>query len=596
MERPTLSVAVVGDVDHGKSTLLARLLQAVGALPEARIAEARLAASARGVAFEWSFALDALQAERDQAVTIGATRARACIDGRDILFRDAPGHSRFAGATATAAAAAQAGLLVVDARTGVTPDCRRHARAAAFLGVSRWVVAVNKMDLVDWSEGAVLAAGAAAREALGDLGAQVAWVVPVAAHAGDNLIARTARMPWYTGPTLAQALACVPQTPAAQTQRLRLAIQDVYRRADTRVLVGRVESGVLRPGQTILLLPSGETACVAAFIADGVRPAPTIYATGSNAAFTLDRPVYVARGDVVSTADEVPTLVDNAGVDILWLTAPGEAPLRARLGPRDVSASLQGDAPFVLGEVARARLRFDALVPVDPGGCGALVADGRIVAGFRIRAEGLVDLRRGRRADVAVSRSASLVTRAERERRAGHRGGVVWLTGLPASGKSTLAAGLERRLFDLGWRVGVFDGDNLRHGLNVDLGFSPEDRAENIRRAGEVAALMADAGMLCIAAFVSPYRADRARARAAAGGSFREVFVRATLETCVARDPKGHYARARAGLLPDFTGIGAPYETPEAPELVLDTSTDDVETCLRRLTDDVRRTYALEPM
>lgn len=596
MDKRALSVAVVGDVDHGKSTLLARLLHGAGALPETRIADARRAATMRGVEFEWSFALDALQAERDQAVTIGVARARATIDRRDILFRDAPGHSRFASAAATAAAAAQTGLLVVDARAGLTIHARRHARAAAFLGVTRWIVAVNKMDLVAWDEGAAVAVEAAARQALGELRAEVVQVVPVAAYAGDNVVDRSAHMPWYAGPPLAAALAGMPATGDARARGLRLPIQDVYRRGDARVLVGRVESGEIRAGQEILLSPSGETVRVAALVADGASAVPATVAAGANAAFTLERPVYVARGEFASAPDDAPALVDAVIADILWLADPGDAALRARIGAREVSALLEGAVRPVVGEIAHARIRFGALVALDPGAPGVLVAHGRIVAGFRVGAEAIEDLRHLDRRGVTLGHAVSAVTRREREARIGHRGGVVWLTGLPASGKSTLASGLERRLFNLGWRVGVLDGDNLRRGLNADLGFAPADRAENIRRAGAVAVLMADTGILCIAAFVSPYRADRARARAAAGEAFREVFVRATPEICAARDPKGHYAKARAGQLPGFTGVDGPYEAPDAPDLILDTTEADVDTCVRRLTDYVRHTFGPNSM
>ncbi len=591
----TVSISVVGDVDHGKSTLIARLLHATGALPETRIAELAAAARARGAAFEWSFALDALQAERDQAATIGASRARASFADVELQFRDAPGHSRFAGAAATAAASAQIGLLVVDVQAGLTQSAVRHARAAIFLGAQRWVVAANKMDRVGWERAPFDAIAAATVSAFAGLGATVAAVVPVAAREGVNLTERSSLAPWYQGASLAAALAEPTIGASVGDRGLRLPIQNVLRRADARVLVGRVESGALRPGQELLFLPSGETARVAAFETDGAGPAPSAIEAGANAAFTLDRAIYVARGDLACAPDTALALVDFANVDVLWLSDPGTVPLVARVGTAECPARISSGSYPGAGEVASAHIEFGALLCAEGGTRGVLVAAGRIVAGFRILQDGLVDRRRKARGDLTLGLTTSSVTRAERTARAGHRSGVLWLTGLPAAGKSTLAVALERRLFDLGWRVFVLDGDNLRHGLSADLGFAPGDRAENVRRAGEVAALFAQSGALCIASFVSPFRADRAMARKACGEEFREVHVQATIETCAARDPKGLYAKARAGQIAGLTGIDAPYETPLEPDLVVDTTQTGIDDCVQRLLDFALATWRQAP-
>ncbi len=586
-----LTVAVVGDVDHGKSTLVARLLHGAGALPEARVAEMIQAARARGVEFEWSFALDSLQAERDQAVTIGAARARASFGGVEFLFRDAPGHSRFAGAAATAASSASAGLLVVDAVLGITKDTLRHARAAAFLGVTRWVVAINKMDLAGRRQSTFDAVAAVVDTALRDAGASIHAAVPVVAKDAENFFTTGAAIDWYAGPTLAAALVAVAGDTADDAARaLRLPIQDVLRSNETRVLVGRVESGSLRVGAELLFSPSGERARVAAFETGGIGQTPSSVETGGNVAFSLDRAVYVARGEMASAPSDAPALIDGAQADILWLADPAGAALRARLGTAECSARISNGGFSASGEVVSGRIEFDALMCADQNSRGVLVAGGRIVAGFRVR--DFVDRRWRAREGLDLGIANSSVTREERAARAGHRGGVLWLTGLPGAGKSTLANAVERRLFDLGWRVYVLDGDNLRHGLNADLGFSPGDRAENIRRAGEVAALFAASGTLCIAAFVSPYRADRATARAAAQGTFREVFVNATPEACATRDPKGLYAKARAGMLTGLTGYDAPYEAPENPDLTVDTVAASIDDCVGEILAYARREYS----
>ncbi len=592
MERASrkLSFAVVGDVDHGKSTLIARLLHAAGDLPDSRVAEIALAARARGAEFEWSFALDSLQAERDQAVTIGAARARASFGGVEILFRDAPGHSRFAGVAATAAASVAAGILVVDAAAGVTAAARRHARAATFLGVTSWVLAVNKMDLVDWKQGAFDAIANAATVALAEVGATIQASIPVGARDGENLFVPTAQRSWYAGPALAEALVSVaPDAPPAR-KGLRVPVQDVLRNGETRVLLGGVESGTLRTGMEILFSPSGERARVASIETGGFGGPPTAIEAGDNAAFAVDRAIYVARGDVASAVEDAPALVDTVQSDILWLADPAGAALRARLGTAECAARVSSGTFSAPGEVVAGRIDFDALMCADKNARGVLVAEGRIVAGFRVRS--FVDRRWRAREGLDLGMAASSVTPDERAARAGHRGGVLWLTGLPGAGKSTLASAVERRLFDLGWRVYVLDGDNLRHGLNADLGFSPGDRAENIRRAGEVAALFAASGTLCIAAFVSPYRADRATARAAAQGAFREVYVNATSALCAARDPKGLYAKARAGTLRGLTGYDAPYEAPENPDLTVDTVQSEIDECVRAILDYVRREFS----
>ncbi len=590
----TLDIAVLGHVDHGKSTLLGRLLHETGTLTDERVAALRAAAQARGVPFEWSFALDSLQAERDQAVTIGSARCRMLVDGREVRFRDAPGHARFAAAAATAAAACGFGLILVDAREGWGAQTDRHIETATLLGIDNWILVANKMDLAGFDPVIFETIRSAALATCARSGARLVAAIPVCAVDGDNLVKHSARAGWYRGPTLTEALGVFEALHADPASAMRLPVQDVYRRGDVRFLVGRVSAGTLRTGDEIIFMPSDQTARVAT-----VEPAET---AGRSVAISIDRPVYVARGEVACATGQPAIGATAMQVRAVWLGSRVETRtrlLKVRVGTGETAARATFETlPQGPGELVTIRLELSGLLAVDPPGTaggldrGVLVDNGRIVAGFRIGPQALA-LGSARRHELLGDTMQS-VSADERARSAGHRGGVIWLTGLSGAGKSTLAMNLQRRLFELGWRAYVLDGDNVRHGLNRDLGFSAVDRAENIRRVGEVAALFADAGVICITAFISPYRADRAHARSAAAGSLREIYVEASLEICERRDPKGLYAKARSGKLADFTGIDAPYEDPVAPDLVLEAGRMSIDACVEALTRFVVEEFGVD--
>ncbi len=590
----TLDIAVLGHVDHGKSTLLGRLLHETGTLTAEQVAGLRAAAGSRGVPFEWSFALDSLQAERDQAVTIGSARCRMVLAGREIRFRDAPGHVRFAAAAATAAAACACGLIVVDAREGWSASVERHVEAATLLGIGRWILVANKMDLAGFESGTFEAVRAAAAAALARIGAGLVAAIPACAADGDNLATRSARMGWYGGPILAEALAGLAGNADADGP-LRLPVQDVYRRGESRILAGRVSAGSVNVGDELLFMPSDQIAHVAALVPEGT--------SGRNVALAIDRPIYVARGEVACAADRPAIAATAFRARVVWLGGRVEKSsirVKVRIGTGETAARATfATPPRGPGEIRAVTLELSGLLAVDPPGTpgglhrGVLVENGRIVAGFAIDPQSLATAAARRRE--LLGDTLQSVAAAERMRLAGHRGGVVWLTGLSGAGKSTLAMGLQRRLFERGWLAYVLDGDNVRHGLNRDLGFSAQDRAENIRRVGEVAALFADAGMICITAFISPYRADRAHARQAAAEGFREIYVEAPLELCERRDPKGLYAKARRGQLSGFTGIDAPYEDPVAPDLVIDTGRIGIDACIDLLMRFVTEEFGGHP-
>lgn len=601
-----LRVVMVGHVDHGKSTVIGRLLHETGSLPPGKLDAVAAASTRRGMPFEWAFLLDALQLERDQGITVDVSEIRLRLAGRPITIVDAPGHVEFLRNMVTGAAAADAAVLVIDAAEGVRDQTRRHAGLLPLIGHGQVIVAVNKVDLIDFSAERFAALEAELATLLAGLNLVARAVVPVAARDGDNLVAPSDRLGWYRGPTLLQALEDWPSPAAPEAQPLRLPIQDVYKFDERRILAGRVESGRLAVGDLLCFSPGDRRARVTAIEAWPPGLAPRSAGAGMSVGLTLSDPIFVERGEIASHETDPPVLTDVFHGRLFWLktTNLGRGDrLTLRLCTQETVAVVEeilavtdaarlealGTDAVPANAIAEVVLRCRRVVALDDGRLlprtGRFVLlddDGAIAGGGIATLTGHEDLRQRRKA-ANLTQVESRVGQAERARRNGHAGGVLWLTGLSGSGKSTLAAELERRLFDRGYQVQVLDGDNLRSGLNADLGFSPEDRAENIRRAGAVAALMAHAGFICITAFISPYRSDRARARQACGEGFHEMYIQADLATCEARDPKGLYARARAGKIAEFTGVSAPYEAPEAPELAIDTASLDVDACIDRL-------------
>ncbi|MGH9349529.1 MAG: adenylyl-sulfate kinase [Vicinamibacterales bacterium] len=602
----TSALVLLGHVDHGKSTIVGRLLADTGTLPEGKVEELERISRKRGMPLEWSFALDALQVERDQAITIDSTQVRLRAGGCEILLIDAPGHQELLGQMISGAAQAEAALLVVDASEGVRGQSRRHAYLARFLGVRHVIVAVNKMDLVGFDAGRFLEVERAVREGLEQLELVPTAIVPVAAREGDNLCRASARMPWYEGPTLLDAMLRVGPSSRAASGPLRFPVQDVYKFDERRIIVGRVESGVLRAGDTVVFSPADRIARVRSI--EGWNGPPLTEApAGDVAGITLDAPIFVERGDVASGIEDAPALTTEFRAHVVWLgrtpltagtmltakvaTAETAVTVEAVEGGFDLEALTPLDRTEIRrGEAGWVRFRSRALLALDP--YSSVAATGRcvLVDGFVTAGAGLLDLEGCRAVQRRHSSVVANLTNVDHEvsadlraRRYGHRGGVIWLTGLSGAGKSTVAMRAERRLLQKGYCVYVLDGDNLRRGMNADLGFSAEARRENIRRAGEIAALFADAGLIVIAAFISPYADDRAMARRAAGAHFHEVFVRASLAACEERDPRGLYRRARAGEIAEFTGVSAPYEPPPAPELEIDTERLSIDEAVERL-------------
>ncbi len=609
-----LPIVIVGHVDHGKSTLVGRLLHETGSLPDGKVEELRAQSARRGVDFEWSFVMDALQVERDQGITVDTTRIWFRSGLRRYVIIDAPGHKEFLKNMVTGAASADAALLVIDAAEGVSEQTRRHAYLLGLLGVSQVVVAVNKMDLVGYDQERFENVAAEITEYLEGLKISPLSVVPLSAREGANIIEPTENLDWWRGASVIEALDETSPTPAPVDQPLRLSLQDIYRQDDKRILVGRIASGNLRVGDRLHFSPGGQTAHIRS-IEDwssnqSDAPARVSAGAGQSVAFTLDEEIFVERGHVAAHENALPTTANNLKVRLFWLDkeplAEGDR-LTLKIGTAahsvtvetvdrviDVQNLAHSDAPDItrngVAEVtlrSRSRIAFDPFADIRGTGRGVLIRDHRLVGGCTI--EGAADIAANRN----LTSVSQTVSRDERTAANGHRGGVLWLTGLSGSGKSTLGMGLQRRLFERGDQVYVLDGDNVRQGLNSDLGFGPEERAENIRRIAEVANLFADAGFLVVTAFISPYREDRDNARVIIGELFQEVYVNASLAACEQRDPKGLYARARAGEIPEFTGISAPYEEPHAPDAVVDTENLSLEAAIEQLVDHVDSTFSI---
>jgi bifunctional enzyme CysN/CysC len=612
-----LAIVIVGSVDHGKSTLIGRLLHDTGALPEGKFEALQAMSRKRGMPFEWAFALDAMQAERDQGITIDTARIRFATKKRDYIIIDAPGHREFLKNMVTGASAADAALLLVDADEGVREQSRRHAYVLHLLGIRQVAVLVNKMDLVGYDAERFGKVAEAIRGNLRSLDIEPTHIIPIAARDGENLTVKSERMLWYQGPPAIEVLDEFTPRARGVDAPLRLPVQDVYKFDQRRIIAGRIESGSIEAGQKILFSPSNKLVTVASIEAWNVPEQPMGASAGAAVGITLDEQIFVERGEVISHPDQGPVLTTVFRGKLFWLSkkpleigrtytlklATIETPVIVEkidkvidttdLAERQVDRVERDEAAEVIFRSTR-MLALDEYRSVHGTGRFVLVDDYLTVAAGLVSMEGYPDQRRQLAVKATnVHAVGHAVTREARALRNGHAGGVLWLTGLSGAGKSTLALALERELFAKGWHVYVLDGDNVRSGLNKDLGFGPEDRAENIRRIGEVAALFADAGFLVVTSFISPYRTDRQRAREAAGDRFREIYVKASLEACEARDPKGLYRKARAGAITDFTGIQAPYEEPETPDVVVATDRQSEAECIGTLMNFVRAQFGV---
>ena len=611
IEGHPLRIVIVGHVDHGKSTLVGRLLYETGSLPEGKFENIQAVCQRRGMAFEWAFLMDALQAERDQNITIDVSQIWFRSDVRPYVIIDAPGHKEFLKNMVTGAATADAALLLIAANEGVQEQSKRHAYLLSMLGVDQVIVLVNKMDLVNYSESVFQRIESEYRDFLGRLGIRPLKFIPIAAREGLNLIRPMAGVAdWYSGQTILQALDELPASSSEENGPLRFAVQDVYRFDERRIVAGRVESGSIKVGDYVNFSPNNKCSSVAS-IERWKAPQRDKALAGESIGITLSEPIFVERGHVGSLETQTPIETNRFRARVFWM---GDRPFaigkryKVKLLTQEVECQLASvdrviDATsletssglrlsVVKNEVAEVTIQARSPLVMDNHEKVAtsgrfVIVDERDVAGGGIIFGGTY-VERDPIQSTNIFWSEGEIDYRTRTERNGHPGMVVWFTGLSGSGKSTLARALETNLFHRHMQVYVLDGDNVRHGLNSNLGFSPEDRVENIRRVAEIAKLMADSGLIVITSFISPYRLDRMRAREvilSANVEFVEVHVAAPLQVCEQRDPKKLYKRARSGEIKNFTGIDAPYESPEDPEITIHTDRESIRDSVGRLLD-----------
>jgi len=590
-QRSQLRFITCGSEDDGKSTLIGRLLWETNALHDDHLAALEKDSKKHGTQGEdldFALLLDGLQAEREQGITIDVSYRFFSTARRKFVVADTPGHEQYTCNMATGASNAQLAVVLIDARKGVLVQTRRHSRIVRMLGISHVVVAVNKMDLIGWDAHAYAAIERDYREFAVDLGFEVIQFIPMSALQGDNLLGASTNTPWYRGPSLVEHLenADVGEDGGAS---FRLPVQWVNRPdLDFRGFCGRVAAGSIGIGNPVRIAPSGARTTVRSIVSmDGERESAQY---GESVTLTLADEVDVSRGDVICAAAAPIETADQFEVQLLWLSAHELIPGRvyeAKIHNRRVGASVTAikyrvdvntgahlaAKSVARNEIAVVNLSFDRPVPFEP------YARNRTLGAFLLVDRLTTETAGAGMIDFALRRAANIhwqaldVDRAAREKLKLQHARCFWFTGLSASGKSTIANLLEKRLHATGVHTYLLDGDNVRHGLNRDLGFTEGDRVENIRRVAEVTRLMVEAGLIVLVSFISPFRSDRAFARSLfAGEDFVEVFVDTPIELCEARDPKGLYAKARGGGLKNFTGIDSPYEAPDNAEIHIRTA------------------------
>lgn len=633
-----LRVVFVGHVDHGKSTLIGRIFYDTHSLPEGKVEQIQAACKEEGMDFEYAFLLDSLLEEQEQNITIDTTQIQFKTAKRPYVIIDAPGHKEFLKNMITGAASADAAVLLIAANEGVREQSRRHGYLLSLLGISQVVVAVNKMDLVDYSQEVFNDVVTEYKAFLAQIGVEARAFVPISARNGANVAHKTVDLPpvahdasgddiapvadpmhWYAGPTITDMLDSFEPPKALDELPLRFPVQDVYRFDERRIIAGRIESGTLRVGDTLVFSPNNKTSVVAS-IETWQAPGKTESVAGESVGITLTEQIFVERGHVASHEVDAPIESNRFKARLFWMgrrnLTTGER-FKLKLATQELDAEIVSIEQVIdastLENVAEKRTHIarNDVAEVIIQTRGALVMDnhdrnpllGRFVIIDQRQVAGGGIIHGGTYTDRARVKSQNIfwsegaVTPAKRALRNGHKGAIIWLTGLSGSGKSTISHELERELFNLNVQTYILDGDNVRHGLNSNLGFSPEDRVENIRRVAEVARLMADAGLVVVTAFISPYLQDRRRAREIAlegGLDFIEIFVDAPVAVCEQRDPKGLYKKARAGEIKQFTGIDAPYEAPANPEITVHTDRQSVAESVAHIVGIVRPRLKVE--
>ena len=613
-DRGLLRFLTCGSVDDGKSTLIGRLLYDSQLVFEDQLKnvqkESKRPNSSLGAEIDLSLLVDGLQAEREQGITIDVAYRYFSTPRRKFIVADTPGHVQYTRNMATGASNCDFGVLLIDARQGVLTQTRRHACILSLLGIKKVALAVNKMDLIDFDQEQFEAIVEDFTTFAEPLGFESIESIPVSALKGDNVTSPSANMHWYHGPTLLGHLETVEVGCSEVSGPFRFPAQWVNRpHLDFRGVSGTVAGGRIVPGDEVVIHPSGKRVHVARIVtADGDLE---VAQEGDAVTLTFAEEVDASRGDVITTPDSEPSVADQLAAKIIWFDEEEMLPGRnytIRCGTQSATATVSSlkyklnvdnldhvaGKTLEMNEVGLCNLSMTKPLVFDPYGDNPETGSFILLDRFTNAtvAAGMVEF--GLRRATNVKWQELSVDKSSRADLKGQKPCVLWFTGLSGSGKSTIANALEKRLHSLGRHTYMLDGDNIRHGLNKDLGFTDADRVENIRRVAEAARLFVDAGLIVMVSFISPFRSERRMARDMVGeGEFIEIYVDTPLEVCEARDPKGLYRKARAGLIKNFTGIDSTYERPEAPELDLNTSELTPEVLADRVLEELRRRNVL---
>ena len=608
-KKSLLRFLTCGSVDDGKSTLIGRLLYDTKLLFEDQLSALEKDSKKHGTTgddIDFALLVDGLEAEREQGITIDVAYRFFATDKRKFIVADTPGHEQYTRNMATGASNSELAVILIDARKGVLTQTRRHAYIASLLGIRHVVLAVNKIDLVDYSQEVFDRIVADFTAFAAQLGFASQVPIPLSARFGDNVIARSANMPWYAGASLLEHLETVEVEAALAEKPFRMPVQWVNRpNLDFRGFSGTVASGRVRPQDPVVVAGSGRTTRISRIVTTDGDLEEAV--AGQAVTLTLADEVDVSRGDILAPASQRPEVSDQFSAHLLWMAEDEMLPGRQyllKIGTRTLPATVtelkhkidvntldhSAAKTLALNEVGYGNLSLAQPIAFDP------YVENRDTGGFILIdrfnnntvGAGMIDF--GLRRATNVHWQALDVNKSVRAEAKSQKPVVLWFTGLSGSGKSTIANLVERQLVAQGQHTYLLDGDNVRHGLNRDLGFTDTDRVENIRRVGEVAKLFVDSGLIVLVSFISPFRSERRMARELLQpGEFVEVFVDTPLEVCMQRDPKGLYEKARAGQIKNFTGIDSPYEAPEAPEITLSTTQHEVNALAGQVMDYLRQ-------
>tara|TARA_B100000287_G_scaffold398365_2_gene415691 strand:- start:1726 stop:3594 length:1869 start_codon:yes stop_codon:yes gene_type:complete len=607
-------VVIVGHVDHGKSSMIGRLMYDLNEVPEQKYSELKAVSEKRGMEFEFAFLLDALQAERDQGITIDTTQIFFKTKKRKYVFIDAPGHKEFIKNMITGASSADIAILIVDVNEGLKEQTKKHAYLLKLLGLNRVICLFNKMDMINYNQHKFLKIQKELEIFLRKINVSTISSIPITAKFGDNIVFRSKNINWFDQKTFCEVLDDYNISDTENKLPLRLPVQDIYKVGNKRVIVGRVESGVIKKNDELFFLPSSETVQLSSFEAWPKKKEE--YIAGENVAITLKEQIFVDKGNLISHLENSPKLMNTFEASLFWLSEKklnftkkylmkintGEYNISVTevskiINTNNLSSKKLSSVPEK-NDVCEVIIHSQQLIPMDDfkinqkTGRFCLLDEEQIIAGGIINLGNFPD-QKHLKSTKNVKPVNFSVTEIDRAQRFNHRSAIIWMTGLSGSGKSTIAREVERKLFVKGFNVFILDGDNLRTGVNRGLGFTAEDRTENIRRTAEVAKLFAQAGFVVLVSLISPYRSERKKARDIRPEIFKQIYVKASLDECKKRDVKGLYAKALSGEIDNFTGISSPYEEPKTPDLTLDTIKESIDESVIKLENFIIKEFGI---